>query len=315
MSIVQTSDGPALDPVRCNLCGADDTRILFEDLAPLSQDVALADFLATTDRYDHYGRIVRCRSCGLVYTSPRPAPAQLAHGYTEAVDDDYAQEDASRSINAHMALHTIKRFARSGRLLDVGCATGYFLNAARLDFETCGIEPSRWAAEYARDRLGLDVRQGLLDDASFPPASFDVVTLNDVIEHLVDPAATLARLNGLLRPGGLLYLVTPNIESASARILRGYWWGLRPAHLYYFSPRTLTAMLEKAGFRVVCLKRYGRIFTYQYWLSRLRSYPRWLSATVAAVIRVFGVEDKFLYLDTRDSMEICAVKQAHQKMP
>ena len=309
MSNEKTLDGPALDPGRCNLCGASDTRVLFEDLAPLSEGVELADFLASTDRYDHYGRIVRCRRCGLVYASPRPSAAQLAHGYTETVDEDYAQEDASRSINAHMALHTIKRFARSGRLLDVGCATGYFLNAARLDFETCGVEPSRWAAEYARERLKLDVRQGVLDDVSFPPASFDVVTLNDVIEHLVDPAATLAHLSGLLRPGGLLYLVTPSIESVSARILRGYWWGLRPAHLYYFSPRTLTAMLEKSGYRVVYLKRYGRIFTYRYWLSRLRNYPRWLSATVAAVIRGLGVEDKFLYLDTRDSMEICAVKR------
>ena len=309
MSVVQTPDNPNLDAVCCNLCGASDSRVLFESPAALSPRVELADFLASVDRFDHYGRIVRCRSCGLVYTSPRPSAADLAHGYTQAVDDDYAQEDSSRSINAHLALHTIKRFARGGRLLDVGCATGYFLNAARLDFETCGIEPSRWAADYARERLKLDVLQGVLDEIALPPGSFDVVTLNDVIEHFVDPATVLARLNTLLRPSGLLYLVTPNIESVSARVLRGYWWGLRPAHLYYFSPRTLTAMLERAGFRVVSLKRYGRMFTYGYWLSRLKSYPRWLRASAAAVVRGLGIEDKFLYLDTRDSMEVCALKQ------
>jgi 2-polyprenyl-3-methyl-5-hydroxy-6-metoxy-1,4-benzoquinol methylase len=309
MSIAQTPDDQPLEPACCNLCGSSESRVVFEDPPPSSPGVELADFLASVDRFDHYGRIVRCRGCGLVYTSPRPSSAALAHGYTVAVDNDYAQEDASRSINAHLALNTIKRFAQRGKLLDVGCATGYFLNAARLYFETCGVEPSRWAADYARERLRLEVHQGVLEEVSLAPASFDVVTLNDVIEHLVDPAAALARLGALLRPGGLIYLVTPNIESVSARLLRGYWWGLRPAHLYYFSPATLTAMLEKNGFQVVWLKRYGRMFTYKYWLSRLKSYPRWLSATAGAIIRGLGIEDKFLYLDTRDSMEVCAVKR------
>ena len=310
MSVAPTADEPTPDAVACNLCGARDSRVLFESPAAPAPGVDPADFLASVDRFDHYGRIVRCQSCGLVYTSPRPPAAQITHGYTVAVDSDYAQEDSSRSINAHLALNTIKRFAQSGRLLDVGCATGYFLNAARLYFETCGIEPSRWAADYARDRLRLDVHQGVLEDVSLAPASFDVITLNDVIEHLVDPAGALTRLHGLLRPGGLIYLVTPNVESLSARLLRGYWWGLRPAHVYYFSPRTLTAMLEKTGFRIVWMRRYGRIFTYKYWLSRLKSYPRWLSASAAAIIRGLGVEDKFLYLDTRDSMEVCAIKQS-----
>lgn len=309
-SVSALAEPLSLEVMPCNLCGGTDSVLVYESPPLLQDDMELADFMASTDRYDHYGRIVRCRSCGLIYTNPRPSPALIARAYAKAVDRDYALEDSSRSINAHLALHTIKRFVRDGRLLDVGCSTGYFLNAARLDFETCGVEPSRWAVEYARGRLHLDVREGGLDDVELPAEGFDVITLNDVIEHFPDPLGALRRIHGLLRPGGLLYLVTPNIQSLSARLLRGRWWGLRPAHLYYLTPATLSAMLRKAGLEVVLLKSYGRIFTYGYWLSRLRNHSRGVYRTAEAMIRGLRIENKFLYLDTRDSMEVCAVKEA-----
>jgi len=262
--------------------------------------------MASTDRFDGYGRVVRCRGCDLVYTNPRPSPADIAAGYAKAADPDYAAEDSSRSINAHMSLHTLKRFVPGGKLLDIGCATGYFLNAARLDYDVAGVELSHWAVKHAREKLKLDVKQGAFEEAGFPPENFDAVSMNDVIEHLTDPAGFLKRVHGVMKPGAVLYLVTPNIESLSAHVLGGKWWGLRPAHLTYYSPDTLQATLEQAGFDVVFTKSYGRVFTYGYWLSRLKNYPRLVSWTAGALIRGLGIENKFLYLDTRDSLEVCA---------
>jgi len=295
-----------LESVACNLCGKDDFSILFNYPMRLDGEAEAGDFVASTDRFDRYGQIVRCRSCSLVYTNPRPVSQQILNGYAEAVDADYATEDSSRSINAHMSLHTLRKFSASGRLLDVGCATGYFLNAARLGFETYGLEPSHWAAAYAQQNLQLNVQQGSLETQAFTNGFFDVVTMIDVIEHFMDPLAALQTVHRLLKTDGLLYLVTPNIHSVSARLLRGKWWGLRPAHLYYFSPETLTAMLDKVGFEVVLRRSYGRIFTYGYWLSRLRNYPWLVRATVGGVVNGLSIKDKFLYLDTRDSMELCA---------
>ena len=297
-----------LELIPCNLCGRDDFSVRFNSPPRVDED-DVADFMASTDRFDRYGRIVRCRGCGLVYTNPRPVRSQLNDGYARTEDHDYASESSSRSINAHLSLRTIQRFVERGRLLDVGCATGYFLNAARLSFEPYGVEPSRWAAQYARDKLGLNVRQGSLEEADFPAGSFDVITLNDVIEHLTDPRGSLTQLHRLLRPQGLLYIVTPNIDGLSARLLRGSWWGLRPAHLYYFSTRTLAEMLTQVGFEPVFKRSYGRIFTYAYWASRLKSYPRPVSATVSAFVRRLGFEDKPLYLDTRDTVEMCAMRR------
>jgi 2-polyprenyl-3-methyl-5-hydroxy-6-metoxy-1,4-benzoquinol methylase len=296
----------SLESVACNLCGGDHFDVVYDQPLRDQGPNDIGDYVASTDRYDAYGRIVRCRKCRLVYTNPRPRPEAIAAGYRNAVDPDYSREDSSRSINAHLSLHTVKRFAHGGRLLDVGCSTGYFLNAARLDFEVQGIELSEWAAKYARERLKLEVLNAGLEEAALPAERFDVVTLNDVIEHFADPRAALVRVQALLRPGGLLYLVTPNIESLSARLLQGRWWGLRPAHIFYFSPATLTALLRETGFEVELIKSYGRIFTWGYWLSRLRNYPALLYRSVAGLVRGLGLDAKFLYIDTRDSMEVVA---------
>jgi 2-polyprenyl-3-methyl-5-hydroxy-6-metoxy-1,4-benzoquinol methylase len=299
----------ATEAVACNLCGADDFDVLFNSPMEEQDPARLADYVASTNRYDRYGRVVRCRRCTLVYTNPRLSQETLRAGYAGSVDTDYAAEDASRSINAHIALRTIRKFVRTGRLLDVGCSTGYFLNAARLDFEVHGIEPSRWAADHARERLRLEIQHGNLEDVTLSPGSLDVVSMNDVIEHFSDPREALQRVHRLLKPGGLLYLVTPDISGLAARVLRGKWWGLRPAHLYYFSRATLARLLEQTGFRPVLTRSYGRIFTYGYWLSRLEGYPSFVHGPIARAIAALDIHEKLLYLDTRDSVELCAVKE------
>lgn len=301
----------ALEEVPCNLCGADPCEALFERSYDLGSLNGQAAFAATTDEFGSYGRIVRCLSCGLVYTNPRPGAGRLMEGYAGSVDEAYLAESSSRSINAHLSLNNIKRFVRSGKLLEVGASTGYFLNAARVDFEVSGLEPSRWACAIARERFKLEVHPETIEETRrFAPGSLDAVVMIDVIEHLPDPRRAAVRAAELLRPGGILYLVTPDIDSLSARVLGGYWWGLRPAHIHYFGGPTLERLLAETGFEVVLSKSFGRIFSYGYWASRMRHYPRWVYGGLRASIRALGIEDKLLYLDTRDSIEICARRRA-----
>src|SRR5512137_580009 len=99
-----------LELVPCNLCGRDDFDVVFNSPLRVPTADQMAAFVATTDRFDRYGQIVRCRGCGLVYTNPRPIPARILAGYQKAVDREYSEEDASRSINAHLSLHTLRRF-------------------------------------------------------------------------------------------------------------------------------------------------------------------------------------------------------------
>lgn len=297
-----------LEEVACVLCGGRESRPLFTTPSPWEHGAA-AHFAATTDVFGAYGTVVDCSGCGLVFTNPRPTHAALLSGYAENEDPDYEAERDSRCINAHMSLAVLRRHAPGGRLLEIGCAQGFFLNAARVSYETVGVEPSRSAREYARGALRLDVPAATMEEARFPDTSFEAVAMIDVIEHVADPLGALREAARVLKPGGVLYLVTPDIDSLSARLLRGRWWGLRPAHIYYFSRRTMGAMLEKAGFAIVESRSYGRIFTWGYWLSRLANYPSAVRLPVAALIEGLGLRDKFLYLDTRDSMQVVARKR------
>ena len=296
-----------LESVRCNLCGADDPRRRFAALNGWPE-TGSGQFAATADKFGAYGTIVECRRCGLVFTNPRVKAREVLEEYGSTRDEEYLSERESRSMNAYLAMAAIRRCSRGGRLLDVGCSTGYFLNAARLSFEVSGVEPSRWARQIAREQLGLDVSAATLEEARFPDSRFDVVTIIDVIEHVCDPAGLLREVNRVSKPGGIVYLVTPYIDSLSAKLLRGRWWGLRPAHLYYFSRRTLSRLLEQSGYEIVSARSYGRIFTWGYWLSRLSNYPRPFCRCVKAMIGALSLEDKFLYLDTRDTVQIVARK-------
>ncbi len=300
------------EEIACNLCGSTRSKTLYHRPYSYSEFADNSALAATTDQYQAYGRIVRCLDCSLVFTNPRPKASALLSGYSECSDETYLTEASSRSINAHLSLGTIKRFAKDGgRRLEIGASAGYFLNAARVDFDVVGLEPSQWACRFARERFRLECYTETAESSTrFAPASFDVVALIDVIEHLPDPSAAIRKAAELLRPGGLLYIVTPNIESFSSKIMRGAWWGLRPAHIYYFSDKTLRRLLLQNGFEVVLNKSYGRIFTWGYWASRLRHYPSWIYAAVQGFVARAGIEHKFIYLDTRDSMEVCAVKRA-----
>jgi len=222
--------------VRCNLCGADDYDVLYESL-----------------------RVVRCRLCGLVYVTPQPESETYGEEYFTRPREKGGRtfienrEGLERFFDGRLA--AIERYRTPGRLLEVGCALGYLLNAARKrGWDATGVEISEFAAKYARARFGHRVLCGRLEDLPLDEASFDVVVLRDVVEHAPDPKALLKCCHRVLVPDGLLALSTPNFDSLYARIAREAWVHLKPGeHLFLFGPGTLSAMVGACGFRVVDL--------------------------------------------------------------
>jgi 2-polyprenyl-3-methyl-5-hydroxy-6-metoxy-1,4-benzoquinol methylase len=153
------------------------------------------------------------------------------------------------------------------RLLDVGCSSGVFLARMRdLGWDVTGIEPDPIAADRARER-GLPVITGNLKDASFPSRSFDAVTVNHVIEHVLDPIGLLRESWRVLAPGGRLIIITPNIESLANRIWGSSWYHLDPPrHLFLFSCRTLHACAKQAGLSIDVLRTSSRL-AWQTWAA------------------------------------------------
>ena len=245
---------------RCALCSDGRTRSLFEVDGTL---------------------IVRCDDCGLVRQDTRPlAAAALYDSDYYATDNPkggYANYFLDSEVNRRTFRDRIRaierQYGRRGRLLDVGCALGDFLLEAKASgWDVEGVEISSFAAQRARER-GLRVTAGRLEDLKLPEASFDVITLYDSVEHLVDPVATLAAVGRLLVPGGIVHLVTPNVGGLQARLLGRLWYHYKPGeHLFYFSPRTLGAVCEAAGLRWDGWKRSASYLTFTYCFNRMRYY-------------------------------------------
>jgi SAM-dependent methyltransferase len=210
--------------------------------------------------------IVRCRSCGLVYTNEIPSAGELDAIYGAAffqVGRKFAGgPDGVGLVNAAERVRRLLEQPDVGRArwLDVGCATGDFLAAARSAgvADVRGVELSGYAAEQARAR-GFDVACADFADVELEPASVDVITMWDYIEHVPDPAASVRKAFAALRPGGHLIISTGDVESLAAR-LTGRFWHLMipPRHLYFFTPGTLGRLLEDAGFLMARVARSGK---------------------------------------------------------
>lgn len=197
----------------------------------------------------------RCQGCRTVYINPMPSAGEAAAYYQSpayfAGDEggyrDYAAMHRALAPHFRRRLRVLaQRLPHRGRLLDVGCADGYFLELARAEgWEVAGVEVSERMAAEVTARLGIPVATSL---DTLPPVLLDAVTLWEVVEHFPEPIAELRRIRDHLRPGGLLMLSTPNAGHWQAVQEPERWTGYRPpAHLVLFTAESLHLALQKAG--------------------------------------------------------------------
>jgi len=197
--------------------------------------------------------IARCTGCGLARTvlpeSFDPAAIYTEDYFQGGHHDGYADYAGSGEVLRHEFRRTLDALpARGGSLVELGCAYGFFLDEARARFDACGVEISD-AARAACESRGHAVARDLAGVAERGP--FDAAVMLDVVEHLERPDEVIGELGRALKPGASLLLTTGDFGSPVARLL-GKRWRLMtpPQHLWFFSPKTLGALLERAGFRV-----------------------------------------------------------------
>lgn len=202
--------------------------------------------------------------------------------------------------------------AKVGSMLDIGAATGFFLDIARRrGWKAYGVEASDYAAGVARSK-GLDVMTGVLEDYPAAPDFFDAITAWDVIEHLHCPRNTIRRMNAVLKPGGLLAINTPDSGSALAQVL-GVKWHLvvPPEHLNLFHRKSLRRLLEENGFQVVMEDKIGKLFTVQYIFQTLFHWQKLkLWGVTADYLRTRSVGRLGIPINLRDNMFLIAKKTA-----
>jgi len=200
--------------------------------------------------------LVRCPSCSLVWLRNAPEPAEMHRHYSSAYDRLIAAAGDNSPGRWRDRNEALTPYKRSGALLDLGCSSGAFLQTVcRGEWELFGIEMSEESADLAKTRVGATIFNGDILEAEFAPNSFDVITCFDVFEHLYEPRKVIARVAQWLKPGGIFYILVPNIDSAEARVFGTYWHGLElPRHLFHYSPASLRHLAESVGLMTVSLE-------------------------------------------------------------
>lgn len=199
-----------------------------------------------------------CTSCGLGFLDPPVPQGEKGVIYDEDfyTGQNMVKDTADGVQECVSKVRLVQRFVRSGRLLDIGCGLGYFLEAARRrGFSVFGMEGAGFAMEYVHREFGIPVVPAPVETTTLEEGTFDAVTLWHVIEHLPDPLAALRKIRSLLRDGGILIMETRNYRGYDARAQGERWGGWAfPHHLWHFDPGSYSLLVEKAGFRVVRLK-------------------------------------------------------------
>lgn len=252
----------------CDICGNDKARVIYP-----KRGIAKEKYYITDNSYGDHSQIVKCLDCNLLYCSPRDNDKKLVERYSDFVDPDYENERAARSMTHERIFRKIKNLHKSsGKLLDIGCATGTLLEIAhRHKWESIGIEPSKWASRIGKEKYGLDIIQGTLETVKLKEKSFDAVSCLDVIEHVSSPRKLLTDVCKVLKKDGILCLVTPDIGSLTSKLMGENWWHIRPDHIYYFTEETLSLLLLSLGYKIEKLEKYSWTFSLNYWITRLKN--------------------------------------------
>lgn len=238
----------ATESVPCRLCGADEFVVLARERVLDRLDVA----------------VVRCTRCSLVYTNPQLTSTTLAHIYSE---EHYGKDSASGQYclaggvtkNQFVrGLELLARYKKGGRLLDVGCGAGFFLEQAKAVeiWDVYGVDFSPYASELARQRVGPHIYTGMLEDTGFADSWFDAITMWCLLEHVPDPKSTLNESRRIMKENGVLLVAVPNIKylllrRRMARLIHKPFTLHPDEHLCHFSQHTLRAMLGQTGFKVI----------------------------------------------------------------
>jgi len=208
--------------------------------------------------------LVACGACEFVFLNPRPCPGSIGAYYGDEAYQPFLSRKEGRSLwDALYAMvrsravrnkrRKIEQWQASGRLLDVGCGTGEFLDEMqRHGWEVAGIEKDEAAAAFAGSAYGLNVETSDLQACSLPDSSCDVITLWHVLEHLYGPADALRKAAALLKPDGLLLVAVPNIASLDFRFYRENWVALdAPRHFHHFRQADMERLCDAAGLALV----------------------------------------------------------------
>lgn len=287
---------------RCWVCGHDSLQIVKESDFGNKDDLDIANFKITNSDYGKTGELSKCPKCGFIQCTKE---SDVIHFYEDLVDTAYEDTRGERKLQEISILRLIQKIKPSGKLLDIGAGSGIMVESAlEMGYDAEGIEPSKWLQKQA-DKRSLPIHLG-----TFPmeglSENYDIIALVDVIEHVNNPKELLSEINRHLNNDGIFIVITPDVESLTARFLKWKWWHFRVAHIGYFSKKTLTRIAMDAGFEQLKMIRPSWYFRIEYLAERAYQYlPKILRIPLPRFLKKI-----ILPVNLRDSLLVIYKKQS-----
>lgn len=251
LSPTKAKVGPLWEEVGCNLCGSENFKVKYRGTTDQDMSKMLRSYSASGN-FISEETLVECRDCKLVFTSPRLKKDLILKSYMEEEDPAYVSQADGRIKSFERCLDAVEKHRKSGNILDIGAAAGFFLKVAKdRGWKTFGIEPSKYLSAFGNKEYGLSIKQGTIESQGQFDEKMDVITLWDVLEHTFNPTDVLKRCHRMLKDDGLVVINYPNIGNWMAKMAGRKWWFIISVHLYYFTPKTMKKMLEACGYEVV----------------------------------------------------------------
>lgn len=283
-----------LEHVRCNLCGADDAKVIYPARYDLEKAHDVVHKFKSSGDERLVDQVVQCRTCGLRYVDPRLKIDLVVKGYSEGSDETFVSQARGREKTFERQLKQIEKHITPGKILDIGTAGGSLLAAAqKRGWNVDGIEPNKWLCKWGKEQYGITIRPGILEDYKFKDNTFDVITLMDVLEHTGNPKLVLEECNRILKPGGVIAVNVPDIDSWLHRVMGRRWVFYLSVHLYYFSHASIKKMLRHAGFTPLSSAPHFQLLEVGYLFFRLKDYNAFLSNLGMRVLKLLHL-DKML---------------------
>ncbi len=296
------TSGPKVS-LPCPICGRQTDQELYPDR--LGDQLPSFGYNFTLDSMRTY-RIMLCPTCRHAYASPRHVG--LCDQYESVEDQSYLERQRERLITAEKVLRRLQQHIPSGRLLDIGCATGDFLSVAKTVYDVEGVELSAWAAQIAETH-SVTIHRRRLQELE-PSQPYDLITLWGVIEHFEDPVTEVSNMRRLLREGGIVSVWTGDRDGFSARLLQQRWWYVIGQHIQLFSRTSLRRLFVEQGFEEIWVGRYPYVVSLGSIARSLKRY-RGLGAMAGAILRVPGISQQCLTMSLPGEMFAIFRKQAH----
>ena len=261
-----------------------------------------------------YDVLLQCLGCGFIWADLNVTKESLDQMYCGnffkgGAYVDYLNEQEVLKKSFKRDLKLVSKFCPSGRMLEVGCAYGFFLDLAKHQYEVQGIDIGKEACAYAKDQLKLNV---VCDDFlkhDFKENDYDIIVMWATIEHLEDPSLYIKKISRLLKPGGVFVCTAPDIGSVVAKVRKRRWRQINlPTHLCYFTKDTLGKLLGNFGLKMVkstWLGEYRTMDNTFYIILVLRNKMQWLYSW----LKKWGLTRGWYYLNTYDQLCAVAIKQ------